>query len=77
MNSPAHTNMDRIKKKFKYSRLGITPEMADAVNAHVKLYGRAEIYNHFGDADGRDPNWFNCKTGRVRRLKLTTEWVVA
>ena len=31
----ATKDMARIKKEFKYSRLGITPEMADAVNAHV------------------------------------------
>lgn len=71
----ATKDMARIKKEFKYSRLGITPEMAEAVNAHVKVYGRAEVYNHFGDADGRDPDWFSCKTGRVHKLKLKTEWV--
>ena len=73
--SAANADMARIKKDFKYSRVGITPEMAEAVNAHVKVYGRGEIYNHFGDADGRDPDWFSCKTGRVRKLKLKTEWV--
>ena len=71
----AHLDMFRIIKEFKYSELGITPEMAEAVNAHVKEYGRKAIYDHFGDADGRDPDWFSRKTGRVRKLKLKTEWV--
>lgn len=71
----ATKDMERIKKEFKYSRLGITPEMAEAVNAHVKEYGRGEIYNHFGDADGNYPNWWDWRNGRVRNLKVKTGWV--
>jgi hypothetical protein len=71
----ATKDMARIKKEFKYSTLGITPEMAEAVNAHVKEYGRGEIYNHFGDADGNDPKWWDRRNGRVYTLKLKTEWV--
>ena len=71
----AHLDMFRIIKEFKYSKLGITPEMAEAVNAHVKEYGRKAIYDHFGDADGNDPKWWDRRNGRVYKLKLKTEWV--
>jgi hypothetical protein len=71
----ATKDMAVIKKTFKYSKLGITPEMAKAVNAHVKKYGIAQIWNYFGDADGRDPDWWDWKTCRVRKLKLKVEWV--
>ena len=75
--SAANADMARIKKDFKYSRAGITPEMAEAVNAHVKEYGRGEIYNHFGDADGNDPKWWDWRNGRVHKLKLKPAyWVV-
>lgn len=66
----ATKDMARIKKEFKYGRLGITPEMAEAVNAHVKEYGSHQIWNHFGDADGGDPDWWDWRNGRVHKLKL-------
>ena len=76
-NKEAQADMARIKKEFKYGRLGITPEMAEAVNAHVKVYGSAQIWNYFGDADGRDPDWWNWRNGRVHKLKLKPAyWVV-
>lgn len=72
----ASKDMDRIKKEFKYHKLGITPEMATAVNAHVKKYGNAQIWNHFGAADGRYPDWFDLLSARVRKLKLKpAQWV--
>ena len=75
-NKEATADMARIKKEFKYSRLGITPEMAEAVNAHVKVYGSAQIWNHFGDADGGDPVWWDWRNRRVYKLKLKpAEWV--
>ena len=76
-NKDATKDMDRIKKEFKYYKLGITPEMAEAVNAHVKEYGTGQIWNHFGDADGGDPVWWDWKTRQVRKLKLKpAHWVV-
>ena len=75
-NKDATKDMDRIKKEFKYYKLGITPEMAKAVNAHVKEYGTGQIWNHFGDADGGDPVWWDWRNRRVYKLKLKpAEWV--
>ncbi len=76
-NKEATKDMDRIKREFKYYKLGITPEMAKAVNAHVKMYGTGQIWNHFGDADGGDPDWWDTNARRVRKLKLKPAyWVV-
>ena len=76
-NKEATADMTRIKKEFKYGRLGITPEMAEAVNAHVKVYGSGQIWNHFGDADGGDPDWWDWRNRRVHKLKLKPAyWVV-
>ena len=75
-NKDATKDMDRIKKEFKYYKLGITPELAEAVNSHVKEYGIGQIWNHFGDADGGDPVWWDWRNRRVYKLKLKpAEWV--
>jgi hypothetical protein len=73
----ASRDMDSIRKTFKYDKVGISPEMAKAVNAHVKKYGIAQVWNNFGSENYFDPypEWFDTTTNRVRKLKL--KWVVA
>lgn len=51
---------------------GLCPEFAAMVDAHVAQFGSDfEVWNHFGDADGRNPRWFDGQTQRVRPLKMT------
>ena len=75
LDKVASKDMAGIMQTFEYYEQGITPEMATALNDHVKKYGDHQIWNYFGDPDGRDPDWFDSSTGQVKALKRV--WVVA
>ena len=75
LDKEASVDMAAIMQTFEYYEQGINPEMAIALNAHVKKYGDYQIWNYFGSPDGRDPDWFDSSTGQVKALKRI--WVVA
>ena len=57
-----------------YEAKGLCPEFAALVDAHVAEWGTHQIWNWHGDADGRDPEWFDSEKCKVKPLKLA--WVV-
>lgn len=52
-----------------YKKHGLSPEFAKAVNNHVAKHGSWQVYNHHGDADGRDPHWFDSEKQKVKPIK--------
>lgn len=54
-----------------YKAKGLCPDFAALVDAHVAIYGGHQVWNHHGDANGIDPNWFDTKNQKVKPLKLT------
>ena len=53
-----------------YKEKGLCPEFAALVDAHVAEWGTHQIWNFHGDADGRDPKWFDGIARKVKPLKL-------
>ena len=73
-SNPASDDMESIKKKHKFYKHGISPEMGKDIEHHVKKHGDGQIWNHFGTAGGNDPDWWDGKKKKVKKLKQS--WVV-
>jgi hypothetical protein len=52
-----------------HKKHGLSPEFAKAVNHHVAKYGSYQVWNHHGDAEGRDPHWFDSEKQKVKSIK--------
>jgi hypothetical protein len=63
---------DHWKKEVKpvYSKHGVSPQFAKAVDSHIKKFGHAiHVYTFHGDDEGNVPDWYDRKNKKVKPLK--------
>jgi hypothetical protein len=59
-----------------WKKHGLSPQFAKAVNAHVKIHGDSQVWNHHGENDGSDPEWYDRHKKQVRPLRKKTGYEV-